>query len=48
MANSEPYEAGAAAFRRGESQNDNPHPVGTLPALSWDNGWRRAEWEDAQ
>jgi len=45
--NSEPYEAGAAAFRAGAPSTSNPHRAGTAAALSWFNGWRRAEWEDS-
>jgi len=43
-----PYEQGAAAFRGGQPQTSNPHAAGSVAALSWFNGWRRAEWEDAQ
>jgi len=43
-----PYEQGAAAHRGGQPQTDNPHPAGSVQALSWFNGWRRAEWEDAR
>jgi len=46
-----PYEQGAEAFRAGVKRAACPynpeHLDGHLKALSWHNGWRRAEYEDA-
>jgi len=44
--NSTPYEQGAKAYRPGEPITDNPYIPGEPKALSWANGWRRAQFEE--
>lgn len=45
---SEEYEEGWAAFFYNLRLEDNPYEWDTIEACDWENGFRDAEWGDAQ
>lgn len=44
--NSDAYEEGAEAYLNGGATTDCPYETDSLAAMSWRNGWRRAEHEE--
>lgn len=38
-------EQGAAAFKAGQSYEDNPHPIGSREFVLWMEGWLKAKTE---